>query len=101
MMPSVKDVYPGDGDPNAVPGFDPTPQPKVDETWDRLEVDGETFAVRYDGRGEIEYEWLSGPHPYGFSLSGPRHNPTVQEHLRNSRGFLADIDPDTGYLRED
>jgi hypothetical protein len=52
MMPSVKDVYPGDGDPDAVPGLNPTPQPKVDETWDRLEVDGETFAVRYDGRGK-------------------------------------------------
>ena len=97
----MKDVSTGAGDPDAVPGLDPTPPRTVDETWDRLEVDGETFAVRYDGRGQSEYEWLSGPHPYGFSLSGPHEHPTVHEHLRNIRAFLAGIDPDTGYLRED
>lgn len=68
-----------------------------------LEVDGERFAVRgkdADGH-DFDYDWLSGPNPgYGFSTSGPV-SPTVEQHRKSIRDFLAMIDPDTGYIADD
>lgn len=66
-----------------------------------LEVDGELFELRPDQYGGTDYSWLSGPNPgYGFSLS-PTPNVSLEKHRENIRGFLAQIDPTTGYLRED
>jgi hypothetical protein len=73
-----------------------------------VEVDGETFAVREDSMGVtsddgcgFSYEWLTGPNKsYGFSAWGPPPaSPDV--HVERIRFFLRDIDPSTGYLRED
>jgi hypothetical protein len=103
-MGSVKAVYPGDGDPDAVPGVCPEPD-RPDREADvpsfTLEVDGELFVLRPDQHGGIDYTWVSGPNPgYGFALS-PARNLAQDEHRQNIRTFLADIDPSTGYLTED
>lgn len=83
-----------------------------------LVVDGERFEVTpRAGRGQTyDYRWLSGPNPgYGFSstvsLDRIAHNdgqpgPVARallsddDHAAQIRGFLAEIDPDTGYLAE-
>ena len=63
-----------------------------------LDVDGERFAIRRAGDGGTAYDWLSGPNKgYGFGSSGPP-NRSVEEHRESIRGFLAMIDPNTGYI---
>jgi hypothetical protein len=99
----VKAVYPGDGDgdPKAMPSVYPETESGVDVTSFTLEVDGEVFELRADRYGGTDYCWLTGPNPgYGFSLS-PTPNVSLEKHRENIRGFLAQIDPTTGYLGED
>lgn len=69
----------------------------------KIVVDGETFTVKRRGRGNYEYEWISGPNPgYGFaSASHPRIELDEEGHRWSLREFLAEIDPVTGYLREE
>ncbi|MEU2611247.1 hypothetical protein ABZ570_06610 [Micromonospora sp. NPDC007271] len=66
-----------------------------------LTVDGEEFRVRVraDQPGSYDFDWLSGPHDYGFGHFGPRalSRSELEEAIR---GFLAGIDPATGYLAE-
>jgi hypothetical protein len=99
----VEAIYPGggDGDPRAVPGVQPRGQSESEVASLILEVDGELFDVRPDGRGGTDYTWLSGPNPgYGFGVS-PTRDRSLDEHREDVRDFLADIDPVTGYLAED
>ena len=92
----------GDGDgPVAVPSVcrgaagDPGP------VLFTLDVDGERFAVRRTGGGGTAYDWLSGPNrDYGFGSSGAPDRP-VTDHRESIRGFLAMVDPDTGYIGRD
>ena len=94
-------TYPGgDADPLAVPGVDPPTESGPGAPSYILEVDGERFAVRPDGRGGTGYTWLTGPNPgYGFGVSP---TPTsLEDHLQNVRDFLAAVDPGTGYLEDD
>jgi hypothetical protein len=68
-----------------------------------LTVDGEQFCVRLRPRHgllyEYDYDWLTGPNAgYGFGVSGPLEE---SGHVARVRVFLAEIDPSTGYLRED
>ena len=45
------------------------------------------------------YDWPTGPNPGdGFGSSGPQQS--TEEHTTAISYFLADIDPDTGYLSE-
>lgn len=88
-----------------------------------LIVDGEIFTVTISPRGGANYAWDSGPNPgYGFG-SGPvriarqwigdppeplpplpdppivqQLPPTIEEHRRSIRGFLDQINPETGYI---
>lgn len=99
----VKALYPGDGDgdPEGVPGVSPEAASAADVASFMLEVDGEVFELRPGHSGATDYAWLSGPNPgYGFSVS-PTRNASLDNHRENIRGFLAEIDPTTGYLRED
>jgi hypothetical protein len=84
-------VYPGGGDEPGGPTF-------------TLDVDGEQFSVRVaerPGYSDTGYTWLSGPNKgYGFGTSGPS-NPSLDDHRANIRGFLAMVDPATGYIEED
>jgi hypothetical protein len=86
--PAVPDVYGGtDGEPRPV--------------LLTLDVDGERFAIRRAGDGGTAYDWLSGPNRgYGFASSGTPDR-SVEDHREGIRGFLAMIDPDTGYIRDD
>ena len=73
-----------------------------------LDVDGELFEVRTDGRGGTHYTWLTGPNQgYGFgsgpiraygSGERPARDQTAEEHRAGIRAFLAGINPETGYL---
>jgi hypothetical protein len=66
-----------------------------------LDVDGERFAIRRAGGGGTAYDWLSGPNKgYGFGSSGAPNRP-AEKHRQHIRGFLAMIDPDTGYIGGD
>jgi hypothetical protein len=67
-----------------------------------LQVDGELFSIiqRPGEPGVYDFTWLSGPNPgYGFTMGtsdrGPLSTKTLEEA---ARGFLAEIDPETGYL---
>jgi len=63
-----------------------------------LEVDGETFELRQDGRGGTSYDWLSGPNEgYGFG-SFPTDDFSLDNHRQNIRDFLNGIDPATGFI---
>lgn len=63
----------------------------------RLEVDGEEFVVRRGVEGGTHYHWVSGPNSnYGFSSSYAGDG--IDEHVHAIRGFLAMVDPATGYI---
>jgi hypothetical protein len=68
-----------------------------------LTVDGQDFRVREraDEPGVYDFDWLSGPHEYGFGLSGydgsAMGRPEMEQAIRE---FLAGIDPTTGYLAD-
>ncbi|MGK5445070.1 hypothetical protein ACSNN7_25030 [Micromonospora sp. URMC 105] len=66
-----------------------------------MTVDGQQFRIRERAEqpGEYDFDWLSGPHDYGFGItSGSAMTlPEMEEAIRN---FLAEIDPTTGYLKE-
>jgi hypothetical protein len=69
-----------------------------------LEVDGDQFAVRLEvdpaGYTDTGYTWLSGPNKgYGFGIGGPP-NPSLEEHRKRIREFLAMVDPATGYIED-
>lgn len=81
-------------------------------------VDGETFRVRLHEDGGFDCEWLSGPNAgYGFGSGAPAAYTagSTDEPVPNGfelpagrasddrvrdgiRGFLAMIDPDTGFI---
>lgn len=71
----------------------------------RIEIDGETFeivSVSSDGTG-FHYTWLTGRNRgYGFSswVVGDVSNPE-QWHMSSIRGFLAQIDPATGFILDE
>jgi hypothetical protein len=69
----------------------------------QLTVDGDLFDVRYDvdQPGAYHYTWLSGPNEgYGFTSrrSDEGRATSVDQHVQAIRRFLAQIDPETGYI---
>ncbi|MFK5636084.1 hypothetical protein [Ornithinimicrobium sp. LYQ103] len=98
----MRDHYPEDAaiDAAAEPGVYTVPDTSATAPALTLDVEGEVFEVRADGRRGTEYVWSSGPNPgYGFGLS-PTPDMSLEEHRENVRNFLAEIDPATGCLRE-
>jgi hypothetical protein len=66
-----------------------------------IEVDGERFAAYQSAPGKWGYDWLTGPNRgYGFGASGPPVQ-DLDEHRERLRMFLRDIDPATGFLRDE
>lgn len=67
-----------------------------------VEVEGERFEVRArpENAGQYDFVWLSGPNPgYGFSSASSDGSDRTQAELEESiRGFLAQVDPATGYI---
>ena len=94
--PARGDSVPGT---DAVPGVDVSENPNGSFVFN-IDVDGEQFAVFKSDAGHWSYDWLTGPNPYGFSASGPPIH-SLEQHRHRIRDFLRDIDPKTGYLRED
>lgn len=83
----------------------------TEETVLRLTVDGEVFDVRPNDTGGHHFDWISGPNPgYGFSIGMPTIFVPVGEdavvrteaagrfYVQQIREFLAQIDPETGYI---
>ena len=65
-------------------------------------VDGETFFVTAEPRSQYRFDWVSGPNPdYGFVTSiYPQGHMTDEQIIASIHDFLAEIDPETGYLAE-
>lgn len=68
-------------------------------------VDGESFTITPTDEGGYDYSWISGPHDYGFTSSGPIQVggqqddlPPAVDHEAAIRGFLAMINPRTGFI---
>jgi hypothetical protein len=77
--------------PAAAPGLDPV----------ELVVDGESFVVtrRADSPGTYDFDWISHPAPYGFTIGANfEWRPGQAELIEETHHFLADVDPKTGYL---
>jgi hypothetical protein len=70
-----------------------------------LTVDGERFLVAlrsHDGtRHEYDYSSLSGPNDNNGFMSSGYNVLGEEDHVEAIRGFLAGIDPETGYLADD
>jgi hypothetical protein len=92
---------PAEPDENAMPGLAPAVPPGLDPV--ELVVDGECFIVtrRADSPGTYHFDWISQPASYG-SPSAQTSNgvPDRAELTQQIRDFLAEIDPETGYLAD-
>jgi hypothetical protein len=69
-----------------------------------LVVEGEKFVVtrRAGSSGTYDFAWISHPASYGFSIgSNADWHPDRAELVEHIGSFLADIDPKTGYLRDE
>lgn len=68
----------------------------------RVEVDGQLFDVRarQDRPGQYDFAWVSGPNPgYGFTSAPSDASPLSMGDLKGAiRRFLAQVDPETGYI---
>lgn len=67
----------------------------------KMVVDGETFEVTIDRAlaGQYDCRWLTGPHDYGFAMARSDSSPIGEDELRRAISeFLAEINPETGYL---
>lgn len=66
----------------------------------KLVVDGETFEVIEGAPGEYSFAWLTGPSPgYGFhSASSTASAMSGGDMEAAIRGFLSQVDPDTGFI---
>lgn len=71
-------------------------------TW-RLDVDGHGFEVGERAPGTYDLTWVTGPNDgYGFTIGTNDGSPVPRESLESAaRDFLRDVDPVTGYLRDD
>ena len=102
MNANADDVMPPPD--SAGPGLAP-PDPGGAASEQFITVGRERFRVRLRPRRgpryEYHYEWLTGPNNgYGFGMSGTFEH-SDDDHKARIRDFLADIDPSTGYLREE
>jgi hypothetical protein len=68
----------------------------------RLTVDGETFEVHRRRPGQYDLDCVSGPNAgYGFVSASSDGGPISDRWLvAQIKDFLAEIDPDTGYLTD-
>ncbi|GAA3796132.1 hypothetical protein [Cellulomonas soli] len=69
------------------------------EMW-RLDVDADRFSVVERAPGTYDLTWETGPNPgYGFTIATSDRNPLSRGRLEEeARGFLRQVDAETGYL---
>ncbi len=66
----------------------------------KIDVDDHVFEVEQLDADTYEFQWLTGPRPYGFGLKTGNETPLSASQLEElARDFLADIDPSTGLLK--
>jgi hypothetical protein len=68
-----------------------------------ITVDGQDFRIRVraDDPHTYDFDWLNGPHEYGFGMSRPAGPAMSRPEMENAvRDFLSQIDPATGYLAD-
>jgi hypothetical protein len=68
-----------------------------------MKVDGQDFRIRAreEEPGEYDFDWLSGPHEYGFGISRSDGSAMSLPEMEDAiRDFLAQIDPATGYIED-
>jgi hypothetical protein len=90
---------PAEPDDNAMPGLAPAAAPGLDPV--ELVVDAESFVVtrRADSPGTYDFDWISHPASYGFTIGANfEWRPGQAELTEEIHHFLADVDPKTGYL---
>ena len=90
---------PAEPDENAMPGLAPAAAPGLDPV--ELVADGESFVVtrRADSPGTYDFDWISHPASYGFTIGANfEWRPDQAELTEEIHHFLADVDPKTGYL---
>jgi hypothetical protein len=90
---------PAEPDENAMPGLAPAAAPGLDPV--ELVVDGESFVVtrRADSPGTYDFDWISHPASYGFTIGANfEWRPDQAELTGEIHHFLGDVDPKTGYL---
>jgi hypothetical protein len=78
-----------------------TPATMVTMTTWRFTVEGHDWVVRNrpGEPGAYDYDWLTGPHAYGFSEKTSDGSPISEAHMREAiADFLAEVNPETGYL---
>jgi len=66
-----------------------------------MTVDGQNFRIRTRAEepGVYDFDWLTGPHEYGFTSAGGDRAPlTPQEAEEHIRGFIAQINTVRGYI---
>ena len=93
--------HPATPNENATPGLAPAAPRGLDPV--ELVVDGERFVVtrRAGSSDTYDFAWTSHPASYGFSIGGNADwHPDRVEMAEQIRSFLAEIDPETGYLRD-
>jgi hypothetical protein len=78
---------------------------EVGPDYQQLTVNGEVFDVRYDPEqsGAYHFAWVTGPNPgYGFTsrFSSADIRQPRQVLIDSIIGFLAQVDPRTGYVDE-
>lgn len=70
----------------------------------RFDVDGEAFDVtqHVTAPGRYQFAWVSGRNRgYGFTSNTSDDRAMTQEQIVSQiRSFLAQVDPDTGYLAD-
>ena len=84
---------------DAEPGLAPAPAPGLDPV--ELIVDGESFVVtrRAVSPGTYDFDWTSHPASYWFTVgANVEWKPDRAELTAEIRSFLAEVDPESGYL---
>ena len=85
----------------ATPGLAPVESPGRDPV--ELVVDGQRFVVtrRAESAGTYDFDWVSHPASYGFTVSANvEWRPDRAQMTDQIRSFLAEVDPETGYLAD-
>lgn len=86
-------------DEHATPGLAPAAAPGLDPV--ELVIDGQRFVVtrRAESAGTYDFNWVNHPASYGFTIGASvEWRPDRSEMTEEIRSFLAEVDPETGYL---
>lgn len=90
---------PDQPDTHATPSVAPATAPRLDPV--ELVVDGQRFIAtrRAGSAGTYDFDWVNHPGSYGFTIGASSEwRPDRAEMTEEIRSFLAQVDPETGFL---